>query len=114
MFFLTHQERKALLSIAVLILIGAVLKFSDLTAKDSKNLPVVVVENKDKKILVNINTADRGELTNVPGIGPTTAQRIIEYRSSYGFFADLEDLEKVKGIGPKKSQRMKEYIIFCE
>lgn len=114
MFHLTHQERKVLLVIAVLILIGAGLRFFGLTAKDSKNLQTVVVKDEGRRAPVNINTANRGELTSIPGVGPVTAQRIIEQRSDYGSFSELADLEKVKGIGPKKSQRMKEHIIFSE
>ncbi|MFO7675953.1 MAG: helix-hairpin-helix domain-containing protein [bacterium] len=50
---------------------------------------------------VNINTADAAELERLPGIGPKTAARIIEYRSSIGAFRAVDDLGRVKGIGPK-------------
>lgn len=48
---------------------------------------------------VNINTAGAGELETLPGIGPTLAQRIMNYRQSNGPFQHPEDIKKVKGIG---------------
>lgn len=59
---------------------------------------------------VNINKADSSELQTVPGIGPATAQKIIEYRQNNGGFDSLEDLKNVKGIGEKTFESMKEYI----
>lgn len=49
---------------------------------------------------VNINTADAELLDTLPGIGPTYAERIIEYRTANGPFTRIEDIQNVKGIGP--------------
>ena len=51
--------------------------------------------------LVNINTADAGQLIELPQIGPKMAQRILEFRKSNGNFKRTQDLMKVKGIGEK-------------
>lgn len=59
---------------------------------------------------VNINTATVQELDRLNGIGPTIAQRIIEYRQSHGPFQRLEDLKKVSGIGEKKYADLKDSI----
>ena len=60
--------------------------------------------------LVNINTADEAELDKLPGVGPSTAQKIIEYRETEGQFASPEDIMKVKGIGKAKYEKMKDRI----
>jgi comEA protein len=60
--------------------------------------------------LVNINTADSELLQTLPGIGPMTAQRIIEYRTTVARFAGVEDILNVKGIGPKKYEKVKPLI----
>lgn len=49
---------------------------------------------------VNLNTADTTELETLPGVGPKTAQSIIDYRTETGGFARVDDLVEVKGIGP--------------
>ena len=51
-------------------------------------------------LLVNINTADTATLETLPGIGPTIAGRIIEYRQANGPFGRIEEIMEVSGIGP--------------
>ena len=55
---------------------------------------------------VNLNTASAEELSALKGIGESTAQKIIEYRSAHKF-SDIEDLMKIKGIGQKKFDAIK-------
>jgi len=60
--------------------------------------------------LVNVNTANAELLATLPGIGPSTAARIIEYRETQGRFKSVEDIQNVKGIGPKRYERLKPLI----
>ncbi|MCG2786331.1 MAG: ComEA family DNA-binding protein [Anaerolineae bacterium] len=60
---------------------------------------------------VNINTADLTLLDTLPGIGPTTAQRIIDYREANGPFQIVDDLLKVPGIGPATLDRLRLLVI---
>jgi len=46
----------------------------------------------------------------VPGIGPATADKILQARKSYGKFKSVNDLEAIRGIGPKKLDKMKKYL----
>ncbi len=59
---------------------------------------------------ININTATFQELQTVRGIGPTMAQRIIEYRQTAGRFATVDDLTNIKGIGPKTLEKIRDSI----
>ena len=60
--------------------------------------------------LVNINTASESELDTLPGIGPTTAKKIIDYRDANGPILTIEDIINVPGIGPGTYERIKDLI----
>lgn len=60
---------------------------------------------------VNINTADSETLQTLNGVGPATAQKIIDYRETSGRFRSVEDLKNVSGIGDKTFEKLREYII---
>jgi competence protein ComEA len=60
--------------------------------------------------LININTAITAELETLPRIGPTMAQRIVEYREANGPFAAIEEIQNVPGIGPATFEGLKDRI----
>lgn len=87
----------------------------DLDASSNVADEAILYENQEVDIndntgKISINKATYEELITLPGIGPKTAERIIEYRDTYGPFWTLEDIKNVKGIGDKKYAKLKEYI----
>lgn len=65
-------------------------------------------ENKNE--LVNINKATQTELETLPGIGPSTALKIISYRNENGAFLSVEDIKNVSGIGDSKFESIRDLI----
>ena len=63
---------------------------------------------------ININTASLEALQQLPGIGPVTAQNIINYRTQSGKFTSIEDIKNVSGIGDKKFEQIKDLITVVE
>jgi comEA protein len=59
---------------------------------------------------VNLNTATAAQLDALPGVGASTAQRIVEYRQKNGSFKKIEELMNVKGIGEKSFLKLKPLI----
>ena len=59
---------------------------------------------------ININKATQTELETIPGVGPSTALKIIEYREQNGKFKSIENIKNVSGIGDAKYEKMKDYI----
>lgn len=59
---------------------------------------------------ININTATQTQLETLPGIGPSTATKIIAYRKENGNFKTTEDIKEVSGIGDNKFEKIKDYI----
>ncbi len=60
--------------------------------------------------MVNINTASLEELDKLPGIGPSIAQQIIDYRTEHGAFNNIYELINISGIGEKKLAAILDYI----
>jgi competence protein ComEA len=59
---------------------------------------------------INLNKADVNELQNLPGIGPSKAAAILEYRETNGQFRNVEDLKNISGIGDKTFDKLKDLI----
>lgn len=59
---------------------------------------------------ININSADEFELTLLPGIGPSKAKAIIDYRDTVGLFGSVDELTQIKGIGLKTLQKLRPFL----
>ena len=69
-----------------------------------------IKSNNNKKLKININTATKTDLETLPGIGESTALKIIEYRKEKGKCKLIEDIKQVNGIGENKFNKIKELI----
>ena len=87
---------------------------------DQNNIEYITTQNGDNVIIednkkgenrmININTAMQTELETLPGIGPSTALKIINYREDNGKFNSIEEIKQVPGIGDSKFSNIKDMI----
>jgi competence protein ComEA len=57
---------------------------------------------------VHLNSATLEQLDALPGVGPVTAQKILDYRQEHGAFASIDELDAIPGIGPARLEQLRE------
>jgi competence protein ComEA len=60
---------------------------------------------------VHLNTATVEELDTLPGVGPVTAQKIVDFRKENGAFASVDELDAVPGIGPARLEELRKLVV---
>lgn len=120
MNFIERFQNPIILFLSLLILVSSVFVFQKGWRQAYVEEEVSVLQNPDSQPLdtlsaqiegkININTASAELLETLPGIGPSYAQRIIEYRDSHGGFKTIEEVQNVQGIGPKTYERIRDRI----
>jgi competence protein ComEA len=59
---------------------------------------------------VHLNSATVEQLDALPGVGPVTAQKIVDYREAHGAFSSVDDLDAIPGIGPARLEQLRELV----
>jgi len=99
-FFLARQVYSGQVLVSIPVLSASQSQLSELSTSSAEEFTFPI----------NINTAGKDALTNLPGIGDVLAERILEYRQEFGNFEAPEDLMKVSGISEKRFEQLAEYI----
>jgi competence protein ComEA len=60
---------------------------------------------------VQLSTATLEQLDSLPGVGPATAQKILDYRAKHGAFSSVDELDAVPGIGPKRLDQLRDLVV---
>ena len=105
MFYLTPQERKFIVLIMIVFIMGSAVQL--LLRRD---IAPVRWARSVRQFKININTSRADQLQMLPGIGATLAGRIVDYRQQNGPFKALEDIQEVDGLTAKRFGRIKELI----
>ncbi|MEJ7813610.1 MAG: helix-hairpin-helix domain-containing protein [Rubrobacter sp.] len=108
--FARYRPHVIVSMLVMIVLVGGALY----TARLSEGAPRVVytasleeIEDESQDSLrVDINTADVEELDELPEVGPSTAESIIQYRQSNGQFSSVDELEEIPGIGPETLEKI--------
>ena len=100
-----------------ILVFAALLVAASASAADPQDKPAKPVRAKSTASApavpaapVNLNTATQAQLESLPGIGASTAKRIVEYRQKSGGFKKIEELMNVKGIGEKSFLKLKPHV----
>lgn len=109
---LRDDDQRTVFGLILILLLGVViwLMGSETAGQNihcDKSLP-----ERELRFLVDLNNARKHEVLQLPGIGDTLADRIIEYREHVGPFNNAADLENIQGIGPKKRASVEPYLLF--
>ena len=110
----------AIMIVVTVLFIGTALGF--LIARHTSNTTIILAKHwlnsedatqtvaPDTLGKININTASLSQLCLLPGIGETTAKKIISYRENVSLFKRIEEIMNVEGIGDAKFKNIKDYI----
>ena len=111
--FARYRPQVVVSLLVVIVLVGGALY----TARLSEGAPRVVYtasleeiqDDSQDPLKIDINTADVEKLDELPEVGPSTAESIVEYRRLNGEFRSVDDLEEILGIGPKTLEKIEPF-----
>ena len=87
-------------------------QYSSSVLTESYNMNVANNNSCPDNGKISINNASLEELQKIPGVGPVTAQKIVEYRENAGGFSSIDELLNISGIGEKTYKKIQDYVIL--
>lgn len=105
MFYLTPQERKFIVVVMIICIVGAAVQL--LLRRDISPMRWA---KSARQFKININTARADQLQMLPGIGASLASRIVDYRKGNGAFKAIDELKEIDGLTSKRFSRIKELV----
>lgn len=107
MFTLTIQEKRIVIILSIILIIGGVLHF--LLQRYRLQSFLVDQPSHQIHIPIDLNTATYNQMDDLPGIGPTLAERFMDYRRG-NKLSSFNDLKKIKGFSKKVLEKIKPYV----
>ena len=102
------MNRSLLILLAALALCGSSPTLAQTAAKPGKALkPAVAAASTE---IINLNTATAAQIATLPGIGPKTAELIVQYRQKQNGYKKVEEIMNVRGVGEKSFLKIKSRI----
>jgi competence protein ComEA len=107
--WLTNRDQLLVVIVSVVVVILLAVKWQKLRYVDRSEL-IVQRSSEDIGYQIELNSATWVELTQLLGVGPVTAKRIVSDREEFGPFSSIDDLQRVKGVGPKTVEKNRRWL----
>jgi competence protein ComEA len=102
------SRRETVVLLILIICLAVINTINYIRREQQKAQHMVYIE--ELAVQISVNEASADELEMLPGIGPSLASRIIEYRQTHGGFKTLDELKNVRGIGEKLFAKIQPYL----
>lgn len=107
---ITERANSAAINFAMRVTDEMIVYVPSIGEEENNRDVVMAASSSGNSDQININQATQAELETLPGIGPSKAQAIIEYRETNGPFKAIEDIMSISGFGEKTFEKLKDSI----